>query len=71
MTDAVAAGVRRLVLLAAHGVGRADDAHPLKPPNGPYATPVSTGPSCNPTGSHRTSASPSGIGFSEAVGRLT
>ncbi|MEV0977857.1 SDR family oxidoreductase [Streptomyces sp. NPDC049915] len=30
VTDAVAAGVRRLVLLSAHGVGRADDAHPLK-----------------------------------------
>lgn len=30
VADAVAAGVRRLVLLSAHGVGRADDSHPLK-----------------------------------------
>jgi uncharacterized protein YbjT (DUF2867 family) len=30
VTAAVAAGVRRLVLLSAHGVGEADDSHPLK-----------------------------------------
>jgi hypothetical protein len=30
VADAVAAGVQRLVLLSAHGVGRADDSHPLK-----------------------------------------
>lgn len=30
VTEAVAAGVRRLVLLSAHGVGEADDDHPLK-----------------------------------------
>lgn len=30
VADAVAAGVKRLVLLSAHGVGRADDTHPLK-----------------------------------------
>jgi uncharacterized protein YbjT (DUF2867 family) len=30
VTEAVAAGVRRLVLLSAHGVGEADDSHPLK-----------------------------------------
>jgi len=30
VADAVAAGVQRLVLLSAHGVGRADDGHPLK-----------------------------------------
>jgi uncharacterized protein YbjT (DUF2867 family) len=30
VADAVAAGVRRLVLLSAHGVGDADDSHPLK-----------------------------------------
>ncbi|GAA2747187.1 MULTISPECIES: NAD(P)H-binding protein [Kitasatospora] len=30
VADAVAAGARRLVLLSAHGVGRADDGHPLK-----------------------------------------
>ncbi|GAA1935795.1 NAD(P)H-binding protein [Kitasatospora viridis] len=30
VTEAVAAGVRRLVLLSAHGVGAADDGHPLK-----------------------------------------
>ncbi|GAA2611823.1 NAD(P)H-binding protein [Actinomadura fulvescens] len=30
VTEAVAAGVRRLVLLSAHGVGEADDRHPLK-----------------------------------------
>ncbi|MEU9111392.1 SDR family oxidoreductase [Streptomyces sp. NPDC048483] len=30
MAEAVAAGVRRLVLLSAHGVGHADDSHPLK-----------------------------------------
>jgi uncharacterized protein YbjT (DUF2867 family) len=30
VTEAVAAGVRRLVLLSAHGVGEADDGHPLK-----------------------------------------
>ena len=30
MAVAVAAGVRRLVLLSAHGVGQADDSHPLK-----------------------------------------
>ncbi|WP_055590069.1 NmrA family NAD(P)-binding protein [Streptacidiphilus griseoplanus] len=30
VADAVAAGARRLVLLSAHGVGRADDSHPLK-----------------------------------------
>ncbi|WP_433346296.1 NAD(P)H-binding protein [Microtetraspora malaysiensis] len=31
VAEAVAAGVRRLVLLSAHGVGEADDSHPLKP----------------------------------------
>jgi uncharacterized protein YbjT (DUF2867 family) len=31
VADAVAAGVRRLVLLSAHGVGEAGDGHPLKP----------------------------------------
>lgn len=30
VTEAVAAGVRRLVLLSAHGVGEADENHPLK-----------------------------------------
>ncbi|QNA77614.1 SDR family oxidoreductase [Streptomyces sp. So13.3] len=30
MAEAVAAGVRRLVLLSAYGVGHADDSHPLK-----------------------------------------
>ena len=30
VAEAVAAGVRRLVLLSAHGVGEADDGHPLK-----------------------------------------
>ncbi|MEC3974197.1 NmrA family NAD(P)-binding protein [Amycolatopsis sp. H20-H5] len=30
VTEAVAAGVRRLVLLSAHGVDEADDSHPLK-----------------------------------------
>jgi uncharacterized protein YbjT (DUF2867 family) len=30
VAEAVAAGVRRLVLLSAHGVGEADDSHPLK-----------------------------------------
>ena len=30
VSEAVAAGVRRLVLLSAHGVGTADDSHPLK-----------------------------------------
>jgi uncharacterized protein YbjT (DUF2867 family) len=30
VAEAVAAGVRRLVLLSAHGVGEADDTHPLK-----------------------------------------
>ncbi|MFD5461753.1 NAD(P)H-binding protein [Kitasatospora sp. NPDC127059] len=30
VTEAVAAGVRRLVLLSAHGVDEADDVHPLK-----------------------------------------
>jgi uncharacterized protein YbjT (DUF2867 family) len=30
VTEAVAAGVRRLVLLSAHGVGEAGDGHPLK-----------------------------------------
>ncbi|MFF3672134.1 SDR family oxidoreductase [Microtetraspora malaysiensis] len=31
VAEAVAAGVRRLVLLSAYGVGEADDSHPLKP----------------------------------------
>src|SRR5260370_942795 len=31
VAEAVAVGVRRLVLLSAHGVGEADDSHPLKP----------------------------------------
>jgi uncharacterized protein YbjT (DUF2867 family) len=30
VAEAVAAGVRRLVLLSAHGIGAADDTHPLK-----------------------------------------
>lgn len=30
VTEAVAAGVRRLVLLSAYGVGEADDSHPLR-----------------------------------------
>jgi uncharacterized protein YbjT (DUF2867 family) len=39
VADAVAAGVRRLVLLSAHGIGGADDSHPLTAAGSPRRGP--------------------------------